>query len=533
VRALIGRWLPPATGLLIVAGVVLLAQAVLPPASRDRTRRELWLYQNLHLADSAAVAHAAPLWRRAAAAGYARIALVDERFARLATQDSAYFERLRTLRMLADSLRLEIVPGVALVGRGNGAMLAMDPNLAEALPVRDAAFEVRGGIARPLADPPVALAAHPDDVEPGAEVAGGVARLHGGRHARIAWTLTLAPWRSYHVSVRLRGVGFRGEPRIRVTGEGHGELAFASALAPAGDSTQTRDVVFNSQECRRATIGIALSQGARGTLECSGWRIEESGPVNLVRRSGMTFRIAGLQEGRDYEPVVDTLLGRHAGPGTFDAWHTPPLVHVRRPDGTRLRASWYAAGVVLRGQASCCLSDTSVSRRLREEIARVRELFGARTLFLMHDEIRVLGQDAPCVAHHGSAAQILAANLRECRADAGDARVCVWSDMFDPHHNAVDRYYLVRGSLASSWDGLGRDVTVVDWNQEDPAASLAFFAARGNRIIWAGYYDEPVESIRRILPLLDRTPRVTAIMYTTWRGRFEDLEAFAKLCRGR
>ena len=84
--------------------------------------------------------------------------LVDPRFARLADQGPEYFARARRLSALASELQLEIVPGVCLVGRGNGAMLAMDPNLAESLPVRDALFQVRDGVARIVADPPVALA---------------------------------------------------------------------------------------------------------------------------------------------------------------------------------------------------------------------------------------------------------------------------------------------------------------------------------------------------------------------------------------
>jgi len=32
----------------------------------------------------------------------------------------------------------------------------------------------------------------------------------------------------------------------------------------------------------------------------------------------------------------------------------------------------------------------------------------------------------------------------------------VWSDMFDPLHNAVDHYYAVKGSLKDSWKGWTR-----------------------------------------------------------------------------
>ena len=44
------------------------------------------------------------------------------------------------------------------------------------------------------------------------------------------------------------------------------------------------------------------------------------------------------------------------------------------------------------------------------------------------------------------------------------ARIVVWSDMFDPNHNAVDKYYLVNGTLEESWEGLPQDVIIANWN---------------------------------------------------------------------
>jgi len=514
------------------AAVVAIAVALsCAPQARPRAPRELWLYQGANLADSGSAARVESVWRRAAAAGYAKVVLVDPKFARLAEQDPAYFARVSRLRALAADLHLEIVPGVCLVGRGNGALLAMDPNLAESLPVRDAMFEVHGGIARIVADPPVALSARPDRVDPGVQLNGADAVIPPDGRSRLAFEVEVSPFRCYHVSVQLRGEGFRGEPRLRVTGGGR-ELAFASITAPKGSAAETRDAVFNSLENRHVTVSFSLARGATGTLHWSDWRMEEAGPVNVVRRPGMAFSVVGLSEGRDFDPVQDPLLGNVPWKGQFDVWHEPPAIHVRRPDGTRLRASWYHAAVLLRGQVACCLSDSAVLSRLHDEIARVRDLFGAGTLFLMHDEIRTIGWDAPCEAGGRSAGEILAANVRACRAFAGKARVCVWNDMFDPQHNAGTGYYLVRGDLAGSWEGLDRDVTVVNWNPDRLEASLKFFSGRGHSQVYAGYYDGNVEDIRGVLPRLDAVEGVTAVMYTTWKDRYDDLERFAAICRG-
>ena len=81
-----------------------------------------------------------------------------------------------------------------------------------------------------------------------------------------------------------------------------------------------------------------------------------------------------------------------------------------------------------------------------------------------------------------SAGQTLAENVRRCieviHKVNPDARLAIWSDMFDPHHNAVKDYYLVSGDLAGSWEGLPKEILVVNWNHDQAAKSLGFFAQR-------------------------------------------------------
>ena len=57
------------------------------------------------------------------------------------------------------------------------------------------------------------------------------------------------------------------------------------------------------------------------------------------------------------------------------------------------------------------------------------------------------------------------------------AKRCIWSDMFDPHHNAVKDFYLVNGNLSGSWEGLPKDTIIMNWNSGKPAPSLKHFAA--------------------------------------------------------
>jgi hypothetical protein len=135
--------------------------------------------------------------------------------------------------------------------------------------------------------------------------------------------------------------------------------------------------------------------------------------------------------------------------------------------------------------------------------------------------------------------QLLAENVRKCvelvRAEDAGKPIYVWSDMFDPYHNAkkAGRYYLVKGDgpWFGSWEGLAKEVVLVNWNS-DPAkrvASLRHFADRGHRQILAGYYDGPVGAIRDWLRDARKVPgSLAGAMYTTWQNQYRDLEAFGR-----
>jgi hypothetical protein len=158
--------------------------------------------------------------------------------------------------------------------------------------------------------------------------------------------------------------------------------------------------------------------------------------------------------------------------------------------------------------------------------------WGARGYMMSHDEIRVLNWCDACRRRHLDAGELLADNVRTCvkilREVNPGGRIYVWSDMFDPAHNAHSNYYLVRGDLTGSWKGLDSDVTIVPWYYEKRAESLKFFAGKGHRQVIAGYYDQKPEQIRDWLEAAQPYAGVEGAMYTTWRQDYKDLERFAE-----
>jgi hypothetical protein len=516
----------------LIALLLLLPGGCAPRTVPAASAPELWFYHSVNLSKKDAVPQIEAVWRRAAAAGYSKVMLVDPKLARLGEQDSDYMDNLHKVVELARTLKLEIVPGVFWMGRSQ-TMLALDPNLAEGFPVRDAKFVVHGGVAQVVADPPVALDDRPNRVDPGITIRGGTATIGGhGEPIRMVFRVNVAPWRCYHLSVQVHTQNYGGEPEIRVSGGGR-RLDYSRMKIGRNQDWMPFDVVFDPLGNGSVEIAMGDFHAGTGTLEYRDWKLEEAGPVNVLRRDDTPFTIAGRQEGRDFEMVKDTLLGQTPWRGQFEGWHAPPVIRTHLPDGTELRASWYYAAVIGNGQVTACPSEPGTLELLRNEAKRVKAAFGANGYAMQHDEIRAFGWDPACAAGNRTAGHILADNVRASAGILAGSKVYVWGDMFDPEQNAVKDYYLVNGDLADSWDGVPREVTILNWNLPKIGSSLQFFARRGHEQVICGYYDGKPEDIRNVMREARDVPGVTGVMYTTWQDRYDDLEAFAKAARER
>jgi hypothetical protein len=254
-------------------------------------------------------------------------------------------------------------------------------------------------------------------------------------------------------------------------------------------------------------------------------------PLTVTREGG-----GALVEGKDFAAVRDPKMGTVPWAGEYEVAHDGPPIKLSTPlpDGTRLRVSWYHPMIVEGGSVMICPSEPETLALLKEQARLVHQTFGAKAYFMGHDEIRVMNWCAACEARHLSPGQLLAENVRACTQMLKEVnpggRIYVWSDMFDPHHNAHAGYYLVNGDLTGAWEGLDKDVTVGVWYREKRAESMKFFSDRGHRLMIAGYYDAPVDGMRQWLEAAAGVSAfVDGTMYTTWRQNYADLEAFERL----
>lgn len=510
-------------------------------------KRELWVYAPANYLVPAEADRIEALLRRARPLGYTHFLVADSKFSRLGQMDGRYFDHVARVRRTAADLGIEVIPAVFPVGYSND-LLSQDPNLAEGLPVEDALFVVAGGVARHTPDPATGLPGTGlldrrawGFVDESVTLADGVAcsaRTDG--NARLMQTVKLHPFRQYHVSVEIRTEGFAGgQPEIKVLADGERSLQWTSLRIEPTQDWVRKDVTFNSLGAGEARVYFGVWGGHRGKLWWRAPRLEECGLVNVLRRPGAPLRVrreggGDLVEGRDFAPVADPELGTKPWPGEFTAWHQPPDLSVRNlPDGTRLRVSFFHPHIVYDGQVCACVAEPKTMGLLADQAKRVHDLWGSRTHLMSHDEWRVLGWDTSCITKKLAPGRIVADNARACadllRGVVADGRICVWSDMFDPHHNAVDNYYLVNGSLAGAWEGLAGDLVVVNWNFGKREESLRFFSRRGHRQVIAGYYDGPLGQIRDWLDAARGVPGVVGVLYTTWRQDYSQLEAFARI----
>jgi hypothetical protein len=534
-----------------------------------------WVYLGTNLLVDKNVEDNIKLLERAAKAGYNGVVLTDSKFMRWDDLPEKYPQNVARLRKACRDLKLDCIACVCPIGYSND-LLSRDPNLAEGLPVKAAPFKAVDGQLVPddpihaanggfeestgnmptgwlFVDEPGKISFIDTDVKSEGRASlrmqdiGLVDPQNG--HGRACQKLAVQPFHYYHVSmaVKTEDFGTVGDVHITILSKDGASLNHYQPHIEKTQDWKRIDVTFNSLEYSEVNLYLGVWGGKRGKIWWDDLRVEPGGLVNLVRRDGAPLKATSedgktvYQEGKDFEKISDPLMGSVPWPGEYTVWHEPPNVTLTK--GSRIRPgqkvllSYYHTAIIYEGQVMCCMAEPKLYEILRWQIAQVHKNLKPDGYFLSHDEIRVQGWDESCRRSKLTPGQLLAENVRKCteivqREDRGKP-IYVWSDMFDPYHNAgkSGRYYLVRGDgpWYDSWQGLNKDVTVVNWNSDRAKRidSLKHFAGLGNRQILAGYYDGPIDAIDDWLRDARQVKGVEGVMYTTWRSNFNDLEGFA------
>ncbi len=531
-----------------------------------------WVYVSRNLLVDENVDALIALMARAKKADYTGMVLADSKFGRLASLDQHYFDNVARVVAAGRRLRFDIIPAVFPIGYSN-SILFQDVNLAAGVPVRGAPFLVEDRVAQPtMAEKTVLRNGDFEEVKgdrflrwdwqdnEGKSIFADRRTVRRGQvslrmenigradpehgHCRVVQHLQVEPFQYYHVSVwvKTRDFATPGGANLAVLSDAVGTHSYLEVgVTPTQDWTQ-RHVVFNSLSATQVRLYVGVWGGKTGTIWWDDLRLEPAGLVNVLRRGLCPLTVTNdegsitYEEGRDFEPVSDPKLGRARWAGSYEPWHDPPVLSLTKDsrirDGQTLRLSYFHPMIIHRSQVGCSLVDPKVFDIMRDQIERMHKLFGAPGYFMSYDEIRVGGWEPTPDGRQLTSGEKLAEHVGKAvtmiRETAPGADIYVWSDMFDPHHNAHDNYYLVEGTLEGSWEGLDPEVVIVNWYHGKRDENLPWFAERGHKQVIAGYYDGGHEPVSTWLESAAKVPNVIGIMYTTWLNNYDDLETFLK-----
>lgn len=484
----------------------------------------------------------------------------------LSRWDAGRLERLDEMIRICEEAGIEIIPLGFSAGYGGG-VLGHNPNLAAALPVRDALYVVEGEEARLVADPPVELENGNMSQFEGNRFAGfrfhdrpgeisfvdeDVFRSapasirfqdmathspdHG--HARIMAEVEVKPWRHYRFSAWVRTEDL---VPARFMLQVYGEDRILGSVRPSLDATQDWTHVtssFNSMESEQVRLYAGLWGGRAGRFWLDDLELEEIGLRAVVRRPGTPVTVTSddgavtYVEGEDFAEIVDPNLTPFRAPVPGPSIRLLP--DSRISDGDRLRVSFYHAVVIGVHQVSICMSEPELYDYWAEQVRLIHEKLAPQRYLLSMDEIRAGGSCMACQQRGMTMGEILGDCItrqhRMIREVNPEATIYIWSDMLDPDHNARDNYYMVVGDYTGSWEHVPEDLVIVCWWHRNRKESLAFFSGLGFETLAGAYYDgDTLDNPREWLEALDETPGARGIMYTTWRNKYELLAPFGDL----
>jgi len=529
--------------------------------------------------------------------GYTHI-LLDDVYLQLAPfMPQSYLDNTARARKAAADIGIVVVPNIFNVGY-SWRVLYYDSNLAEGIPVRDARFVVKSGVATP--DP----AEVPKIVNPGFEgkpgelVAGwapdefsapcvsldaetkhsGASALKmtafekmGGKRSErdeggcyVTQTVPCEPFKYYRLTIwrKTRSAKAAGSSVIVTSGNGNRRLCYSQFeaepgadwndfVAPDSDWREFQ-LSFNTLESDTLTIGVGVEGPKEGTVWWDDLKVEPAGLANVLRRDLVPLVVRSADgkvtytEGKDFEPVVDPKLGMapmpdwlsalpHPG-GSYDIWHEGPAIKLTEKsaikDGDTLLVSFYHPHIIYSHQVNGSIEDPKVFEIFDTQMKWAKKLWDAPAYMLGYDEIRAGGWEKQPGGATLTPAQLLAGHISRAYGIvmkySPNAKVYVWSDMFDEFHNARDRqgkpYYLVNGDWYGSWEGLPKEMRIVKWGGARPEG-IRFFTDRGNEVLFSG---GDARAVDRYLTAAEGAPGILGFMFTNWQKDYSGMEAYSK-----
>jgi len=356
------------------------------------------------------------------------------------------------------------------------------------------------------------------------------------------------PFQSYQMSAWVKTENWKGgDTRLMALGnkglhDGRVLNLPELALKPTQDWTLYHKT-FNTLDFSEVSVYIGDWGNATGKIWYADVKLEPAGMSNMIRRPGAPFKATSADgktvyaEGKDLPKMEDPGLGTSPYKGGYQ-WHAGPQPKLPEgsslKDGDKLLLSYYHTAVMCyNDQVPICMSEPKTYELIDAVTQSVAKNFQPDYWFMEHDEIRMMGWCKACVDSGKTCGQIAADNIAKCyasieKAQPGVKGVFVWSDVYDPFHNAAkETYLLVRGETGwnESWKGLPKAMGLINWNAGKPA-SVKFFADEGHPQIISGC---SADGLTKILNESGKQKGVCGVIYVTWGGDFsKNVEKYAE-----
>ncbi|UZO81049.1 T9SS type A sorting domain-containing protein [Aquimarina sp. ERC-38] len=336
--------------------------------------------------------------------------------------------------------------------------------------------------------------------------------------------------------------------RMSLPKENGGRAYFNSADNLTIDDWTEMRIAFNSQEATLVRIALAVFNGSAGSIWFDDVKIEDTPALNWLNRDDLpisaTLQSSGqaLSFDTDIERPLDESLGQFSADLSYDTQHLAPEITLKENskinDGDIVEISGWHALPTANGQVSGSWNHPQSFANMRLIHQRLYEAYQPDAFLLNYSEIRTGGFE-PLDTQYKNSGEALGKSIEQAFNDlfevAPDADYYFWSDMIDPNHNAVEKYYQINSSLEGIWNYVDAEkVTLATWWEGDKItkfglASLQFFADLGFDQILGAFYDENViDNYNRWQIAANGIEDIKGSIYATWiRPRnFSQIEAF-------
>ena len=376
----------------------------------------------------------------------------------------------------------------------------------------------------------------------------------------LTQTLKVKPFQYYRVSLwaKTQDLKAAGELHVSITSQnGLRRHTFQNTgIKETQDWTQ-HFITFNTFEAEEITFGVGVNGAKSGTIWYDDVKIEPAGLLLVLRRDTLPFVVTSedgktvYEEGRDYKPVRDPCLSQEPFPGEFTVTHKPSAIvstyNSRITEGQKLLVSYYHMMRIYSDQEVISLQDPRVFDIMEDQVKRVVEAWPTANYMMGYDEVRAGGFEPQPNGEKLTPGQLLARHTKKgydiLRKHSPQATIYAWSDMYTPYHNArpfdisthegKGYYYITPGTFEGAWEGLPKDVVVMNWYSPDQK-TIKFFADRGHKQVLCGYYDaskteEMQRNIATWLKVSQGVPDILGFMYTTWSNNYDHVDEYFKL----